>query len=859
MPIKNQRKGCEEGNPNPSSTPAAEPLANAEGTQRDTAEGTPMEPPSETYLFNCRAAPYSKLIYVYKGIMFTLILYAIRLAYQTRMLSVQTYGYIIHEFDPWFNYRAAEYMSAHGWSAFFSWFDYMSWYPLGRPVGTTTYPGLQLTAVAIHRALAAAGVPMSLNNVCVLIPAWYGAIATAIMALMAFETTGSIAVSAWAALLFSIIPAHLMRSMAGEFDNECIAVAAMLLTFYLWVRSLRTRCSWPIGILTGIAYGYMVAAWGGYIFVLNMVAMHAGISSMVDWARNTYNPSLLRAYALFYVVGTAIATRVPPVGMSPFRSLEQLGALAVLLFLCGLQACEVFRARADVEVRSRANFKIRMRAFSVMAGVGALAIAVLSPTGYFGPLTARVRALFMKHTHTGNPLVDSVAEHHPADALAYLQYLNIVYVLWVFSIPVQLILPTPNLYAILFLLVYSCMAYYFSTRMVRLLLLAGPVACLSGSLMSGTLTKWCFQQLFWDDNLRTADMAAAGDTPFSQEDHPNSGARARRNQQKQKATQAPARGSSTGDEERRYTSLIPFDFRKEIKMNRWPTGKKQATFIISATICTVLPLAFVYYFSCTSMANSLSSPQILYQTRMGGKTIMVADYLESYEWLRDNTPADARVLSWWDYGYQITGIGNRTSLADGNTWNHEHIATIGKMLTSPVAEAHSLVRHMADYVLIWAGQGGDLMKSPHMARIGNSVYHDICPNDPLCQHFGFYKDYSRPKPMMRASLLYNLHEAGRSAGVKVDPSLFQEVYSSKYGLVRIFKVMNVSAESKKWVADPANRVCHPPGSWICPGQYPPAKEIQEMLAHRVPFDQMGKKHDDTHKARMARSRTLGEA
>ncbi|CAJ1046385.1 putative Oligosaccharyl transferase STT3 subunit [Leishmania shawi] len=90
-------------------------------------------------------------------------------AFTIRMLSVQLYGYIIHEFDPWFNYRAAEYMSAHGWSAFFSWFDYMSWYPLGRPVGTTTYPGLQLTAVAIHRALAAAGVPMSLNNVCVLI------------------------------------------------------------------------------------------------------------------------------------------------------------------------------------------------------------------------------------------------------------------------------------------------------------------------------------------------------------------------------------------------------------------------------------------------------------------------------------------------------------------------------------------------------------------------------------------------------------------------------------------------------------------------------------------------------------------
>ena len=36
----------------------------------------------------------------------------------------------------------------------------------------------------------------------------------------------------------------------------------------------------------------------------------------------------------------------------------------------------------------------------------------------------------------------------------------------------------------------------------------------------------------------------------------------------------------------------------------------------------------------------------------------------------------------WDYGYQISQIANRTTLADGNTWNHEHIALLGKMLVS---------------------------------------------------------------------------------------------------------------------------------------------------------------------------------
>jgi len=31
------------------------------------------------------------------------------------------------------------------------------------------------------------------------------------------------------------------------------------------------------------------------------------------------------------------------------------------------------------------------------------------------------------------------------------------------------------------------------------------------------------------------------------------------------------------------------------------------------------------------------------------------DFREAYYWLRQNTPEDATVMSWWDYGYQIAG------------------------------------------------------------------------------------------------------------------------------------------------------------------------------------------------------------
>merc|ERR1719238_2456100 len=173
-----------------------------------------------------------------------------------------------------------------------------------------------------------------------------------------------------------------------------------------------------------------------------------------------------------------------------------------------------------------------------------------------------------------------------------------------------------------------------------------------------------------------------------------------------------------------------------------------------------------FYQYAHMMAESSSRPQIMFKATMqNGQTVMVDDYYKGYLWIDANTPKDARVMAWWDYGYQITGIARRTSIADGNTWNHEHIATLGRTLTSPEKKAWNAIRHLADYVLVWAGgRGDDLAKSPHLARIGNSVFPDHCgDDDPKCTKFGFYNnDRSNPTPMMKQSLLYNLVKHARA-------------------------------------------------------------------------------------------------
>lgn len=179
----------------------------------------------------------------------------------------------------------------------------MSWYPLGRPIGTTIYPGMQVTAVWIKNHLLDG---WSINDICCLIPAWFGVLASIVTGLIAYEASipqnsSQSVVSFLSDLLkgrisspsisssggglqvlgmpspavecgvitlglMAIVPAHLMRSIGGGYDNESVAMFAMVLTFYCWMRSLRTGIS-PVGafvggLATALAYFYMVASWG---------------------------------------------------------------------------------------------------------------------------------------------------------------------------------------------------------------------------------------------------------------------------------------------------------------------------------------------------------------------------------------------------------------------------------------------------------------------------------------------------------------------------------------------------------------------------------------------------------------------
>ena len=158
------------------------------------------------------------------------------------------------------------------------------------------------------------------------------------LGLIAYEATENVKTGIIASAIMSIIPAHLMRSVGGGYDNESIAMTCMLMTFYFWCLSLRKGgLWWSIGAIAGLAYGYMAATWGGYVFVINLIGLHAGVLALVR-----HCTKLHRAYSLFYMIGTFCAIQVPVIGLTPLKSLEQMMPLLVFFMIQAFEAIDIY-------------------------------------------------------------------------------------------------------------------------------------------------------------------------------------------------------------------------------------------------------------------------------------------------------------------------------------------------------------------------------------------------------------------------------------------------------------------------------------------------------------------------------------
>ena len=184
---------------------------------------------------------------------------------------------------------------------------------------------------------------------------------------------------------------------------------------------------------------------------------------------------------------------------------------------------------------------------------------------------------------------------------------------------------------------------------------------------------------------------------------------------------------------------------------------------VSKSIITGTTTAYLMLFvlHCTwVISNAYSSPSVVLASRMpDGSQHIIDDYREAYYWLRQNTPQDAKVMSWWDYGYQIGGMADRITLVDNNTWNNTHIATVGKAMSSREEVSYPILRHHdVDYVLVVFGgllgySGDDINKFLWMVRIAEGIWPDEVKERDFFTARGEYRVDDEASPTMRNSLM----------------------------------------------------------------------------------------------------------
>jgi dolichyl-diphosphooligosaccharide--protein glycosyltransferase len=78
------------------------------------------------------------------------------------------------------------------------------------------------------------------------------------------------------------------------------------------------------------------------------------------------------------------------------------------------------------------------------------------------------------------------------------------------------------------------------------------------------------------------------------------------------------------------------------------------------------------------------------------------DWLEALAWIRDNTPQSSVVMAWWDYGYWITALADRKTLADNGTQNTTQIAMIAQMfMRNETTSIPMMEKYNVDYVVVF--------------------------------------------------------------------------------------------------------------------------------------------------------------
>ena len=565
---------------------------------------------------------------------YLLILIVLALAFTTAFIMRSyplKYGFYLHEYDPYFNYRATKYLIDNGLDAYWQWHDTMSWYPEGRDIPSTSQAGLHLVTAFLYNAF---GRGTSLLDFTIILPVILSSLITIVMYAVVRTISGSTSTGLFAALLLAFSPSIVQRGSLGWFKSEPLGLLLGLLAVYLFLSAIKHReikYLVPKAVFGGLLLGLANASWGGVQYFSIPISLFFFVLPFLK--KDTYLPM----YAAVLFVGFTIVSAAvfPRIGISFIFGLSGIALIGGALFLIFSNVLKRF-IRSKTETR---NTLFLLIVFIVVA------IAVIFGGLYHTPYRKYLDAInpFFSYVQ----IIELVAEQNPPTIRDY--FTNFSTLLIFSGIGSWMALKRRREATFIFALIVAITGIYVSTGFVRLLVFAAVGIIIVAAIGLQWITRLVLEMSEQPPSISTQTAAT-----------------------------------------------------KSIKLNqkRFEIDKRVVKSAYALFIIFLLFFPIVYPTDTNWRTLADIPPPII----NGGTNYVIKtnDWLNALNWISNNTPKDAIIAAWWDYGYWITTLANRTTLADNATTNKTRIATIAKMFMENPEEgvkvAHTL---KADYILTY--------------------------------------------------------------------------------------------------------------------------------------------------------------
>ncbi len=590
------------------------------------------------------------------------------------------YGFQLNEFDPFFNYRATQYLVDHGLNAYVHWHDDMSWYPHGRDVFATAQVPLHVTDAILYKIF---GGGMSLYDFTIIFPVVFGSM-TVIVIFALVRVLGGTSAGLFASLFFALSPPIIVRGTIGWFKSEPLGLFYGLLGLYLFLSGLKSQnkkiaASKMIGGGFFLATGF--ASWGGIEFFLLPLGL---FFITLPFIRKDHN-FLLWAVPLFVAVTMAISgglfARPGPTFVFGMRGFVMIGPTILFVII-------IFIQKYSKEQHRMRNSLLALASLIIIGGV------ILSG-GVFHSTSFRYLNAMNPFLTSEDPLVDSVAEHATPTLAQNFSYFS---VLMLFAgLGIWLVFRKKNGDE-------NSTRFSIRNEMIVFALIIGIVGAYSGSTFSRLELLTATSVIILSSiglSLLVADIL-------------------KRENNQVKIVQSSKKGTT---QTRKDTTPIK---KTSDLLGRIPK------IVFVAVIVALLLVPVLYPVNANWISVTKSPPTIL----NGGSNFAIAtnDWPDALNWMKNNTPKDSVVASWWDYGYWVQTLGERKTLADNSTVDTNIIANIARMLLNSPDEAWKALNKMgANYVLVYVvgqkfvsngqdlyvlGGGGDESKKQWFMKIG---------------------------------------------------------------------------------------------------------------------------------------------